>query len=516
MKYLTRPQTRMAVLLLVAALSGLQVNGIVTSLVAADSTLTIQLVRAPTSTEPIQAAGTAQINLNTGQVNVQLTQATPNTVYEAAFLASSASATLQLGMLATGANGSGSVQANLSSGAYLGIFQLIRFGLVQYTSISTSFTIGATAPSGSSTSSQTATQTITQVATTQATTSANGTVQATVSVQPPSNTINAGAFAKFDIQIVDNSTADVYLVARGVPPDTVAIFTPNVGVANPSFHSSLTVVTSADTPSGNYAITAVAIINGKEFTNTISLQILAGATVTSIANATTTVSLSTTLAMTVSTDEAQYHPNATVNIQGQVTDSTGSAVADATVAIQVDSSTGVELFYSNSIHTDAAGLFQAQVNLTPTSPTGTYTVFSSASKPGYASTTTRTTFVVGTSTTPSVIIKAVYAGDSAGNPTSTFTAGQTIWVWVVIQNIGATFQGVVWIQVRDPSGVPVQIQIHIARLDAGETIKDGLGFTLLGHAAIGVYTVNALVSDKLISQGGTFLASAETQFALTG
>jgi len=27
--------------------------------------------------------------------------------------------------------------------------------------------------------------------------------------------------------------------------------------------------------------------------------------------------------------------------------------------------------------------------------------------------------------------------------------------------------------------------------------------------------VNALVSDKLISQGGSFLASSETQFALT-
>jgi hypothetical protein len=60
----------------------------------------------------------------------------------------------------------------------------------------------------------------------------------------------------------------------------------------------------------------------------------------------------------------------------------------------------------------------------------------------------------------------------------------------------------------------VQIQIHIANLDAGQTIKDGLGFTITGHAAIGVYTVNALVSDKLISQGGTFLANADTQFDL--
>ncbi len=147
---------------------------------------------------------------------------------------------------------------------------------------------------------------------------------------------------------------------------------------------------------------------------------------------------------------------------------------------------------------------------------GAYAVFASASKAGYSSATTRTTFVVGTSTTPSVIIKAVYAGDSSGNPTSIFSVGQTVWVWVVIENIGATFQGVVWIQVRDPNGVPVQIQIHIANLHTGETVKDGLGFTLTGKPVLGVYTINALVSDKLISQGGTFLANADTQFALTG
>jgi hypothetical protein len=220
--------------------------------------------------------------------------------------------------------------------------------------------------------------------------------------------------------------------------------------------------------------------------------------------------------MTISTDQAQYQPNSTVNIQGQVTDATGSAVANATVSIQVDAPTGVEVFYRNNIHSDPAGIFQTQVMLKSTSPTGTYTVFTSATKAGYTSITTRTTFVVGTSTTPSVIIKAVYAGDSAGNPTSTFATGQTIWVWVVIENIGSTFQGVVWIQVRDPTGVPVQIQIHIANLQAGETIKDGLGFTLLGHPTIGVYTVNALVSDKLISEGGTFLASSETEFVLIG
>ena len=350
----------------------------------------------------------------------------------------------------------------------------------------------------------------------QTTAALNNTSVLALQIQPPSNTINAGAFAKFTIHIIGNSTAEVFLVARDLPPNSVAIFAPNVGVANPNFNSSLTIVTSAETPPGNYKVTAVAIVKGNEFTSELSLQILTLASSTASANTTANTSFGTTLAMTVSTDQTQYEPNSTVNIQGQVTDITGSAVADATVSIQVDAPTGAELLYTNNIHSDTAGIFQAQVRLTSTTPTGTYSVYSSAAKPGYSSITTRTTFVVGMSTTPCVIIKAVYAGDSAGNPLSTFTAGQTIWVWAVIQNIGATFQGVVWIQVRDPNGAPVQIQIHVVKLEAGETIKDGSNFTLLRHATTGVYTVNALVSDKLISEGGTFLASSETEFALIG
>lgn len=346
--------------------------------------------------------------------------------------------------------------------------------------------------------------------------SADNTNSFTFQIQPSSDTISAGAFAKFDVHIVGNSTANVFLVTRGVPPDSVAVFTPNVGVATSDFRSSLTIVTSADTPAGNYSVTAVAIVNGNELTSHVGLQILAPANMTTSANTTMNASFGTALTMTVTTDQAQYRPNSTVTVQGQVRDSTGSAVPAVTVSVQVDAPTGTELFFANNIQTDSAGVFQAQVSLPPGSPTGTYTVFTSATKLSYSRVTTGTTFVVGTSTTPSVIIKAVYAGDSVGNPTSTFTEGQRIWIWVVIENIGATFQGVVWIQVRDPNGVPVQIQTHISTLDGGETIKDGLSFTLSDHPTIGVYTVNALVSDKLISQGGTFLASADAQFALIG
>jgi len=222
------------------------------------------------------------------------------------------------------------------------------------------------------------------------------------------------------------------------------------------------------------------------------------------------------LSITLTTAQSQYQPNSMVEVQGQVTDATGDAVASASVALQVDSPTGNEVFYSSSIVTDTAGTFQTQVTLGPSSPPGTYTVFASASKLGYSGITTSTAFVVGTSTTPSVIIQTVYAGDSAGNPVSSFKSGQEIWVWVVVQNIGSAFQGIVWVEVQDPNGVSVQIQMQPVQLQAGQTVKDSVSFGLPGNAPIGVYTVNALVSDKLISEGGTFLASTETQFDLTG
>ena len=347
------------------------------------------------------------------------------------------------------------------------------------------------------------------------------TVGTIVSIEPSSATITAGAFAKFEVSIINNSSADVSLVAQGVPADSVAIFTPNVGVANPDLNSSLTIVTSAQTPQGNYLVTAVAIVNGTEYTNELNLQVLPSPSVTVTTNSTSTntalnTTLGETLSMAIYTDQSQYEPNSTVDVHGQVSDTNGNAVADATVALQIDTPSGTQLFYTNNIRTDSAGTFQVQVPLGPDTPSGAYTVFASATKTGYSSITGRTAFVVGTSSTPSVIIKAVYAGDSVGNPTSVFASGQSIWIWVVIQNIGSSFQGVLWIQVRDPNGVPVQIQTRITQLAAGQTLNEGLEVNLPGNATIGVYTVNALVSDKLISQGGTFLASSETQFALTG
>jgi len=89
-------------------------------------------------------------------------------------------------------------------------------------------------------------------------------------------------------------------------------------------------------------------------------------------------------------------------------------------------------------------------------------------------------------------------------------------IWVVLQNIGAPIQGVIWIQILDPRGTPVSIQLQVSTLATNGIVKVAFGFSPTANAALGVYNANALVSDKLISEGGTFLANANTQFVLEG
>lgn len=507
-----RTRGAVAVMLcLIATLSVAQASSVFTKPVLADDNITVQLLRTPSGSEMLSANGEARINLGNGQVNTEIHHATPLTVYAALFI--SGSTNIQLGTFVTDQAGDGQVQGGLSSGAYLGIFEVTKLGVSQFVSASTSFSIGATASASASiTKTESSENTTTESSTseTENTVSASNTARLIFNVEPPIKAVTAGEFAEFNIQIVYQSSANIFLVARSVPPDSVAIFTPNSGETDPEFHAKMTIITSADTPAGNYTINIVAFVNGQEFTDQVSLQ------VSSSTSATNTVSVAAALDMSVTTDQPQYQPNATVTVQGHITDSTGSAVAGASVSVQVDSTTGAQVFLVNRVQSDTSGTFRTQVTLPANATAGTYAVFTAASKDGYSGVTARTTFVVGSTTTPSVVISAVYTGDSAGNPTSAFNTGDTVWVWVVIHNIGATFQSVVWVQVRDPSGVPVDIRITIANLHAGETVKNGIGFTLSGNARPGLYHVDALVSDKLISQGGTFLANAQTQFALTG
>jgi len=341
----------------------------------------------------------------------------------------------------------------------------------------------------------------------------NGTLQFIFQASPSFQSIPAGGYAKFDINISQATTTNVLLIARGVPYHSIAIFTPEVGVASPQFHSTLTVATSADTPTGNHNITIVALLNEQEYTTAVNLQITSSIT---SQTSTATISASLGLSLSVDTDQHFYKLNSTVIVRGHVTDTSGSAAAGVRVSIQVDDPGGVEVIFVSNLMTDAAGVFKTTFKLDANATVGTYTVFVSSIKSAYTPATTHMTFVVGSSSTPSVMITQIYVTDTTGNPSAVFSPGQTALVWVVVQNSGAPFQGVIWVQVSDPSGSPRSIQLQISTLNTGASVKVAFGFTATANLPHGIYTANTLVSDKLISQGGTFLASANTQFALTG
>jgi hypothetical protein len=344
------------------------------------------------------------------------------------------------------------------------------------------------------------------------TTTIAATGQVRFRVDPSSRSINAGAFARFNIQVIANVTADVLLAANGVPPRGVAIFTQDHGVADPEFESSLIIVTSDDTPIGTYRIAVISLINGTRIPDaSVSLVIALPSVTTSTS---TTIPVGASLVVSLSADRDQYRTNATVFLQGQVTDGAGGTVTDANVAMQVDGPTGTEIA-SAKLVTDATGVFNFKVPVNATNRPGTYIVFASAAKIGYASATTHTTFVAGTSSTPSVVIKDIYATDMSGNRSVVFSTGQTVLVWVVVANSGAALDGVIWVQIRDSKGTPIWIQFQISRLETGQTGKLAFGFQATSAMGAGLYTANVLVSDKLISQGGTFLASASSEFAIT-
>lgn len=337
--------------------------------------------------------------------------------------------------------------------------------------------------------------------------------QPVLQVAPSMQSITAGDYARFDINISQAGTANVLLVARDLPAQSNAIFAPQAGVANPQFHSTLAIVTSTDTPAGNYNVTVVALLNGEEYPIYIGLQLSSNTTSTQTSAITST---SRSLSLGVNTDQHFYEPNSTVTVRGQLTAASGDAIPGADVSVQVDDPTGAQLILVNNLTTDAAGIYHTEVKLDPNAAIGTYTVFVSSFESGYEGATTHTTFVVGSSLTPSVVISQVYITDATGNPSGVFSVGQTILVWVTVQNNGAQFQGVVWVQILDPNGTPQSIQLQISTLPTGASVKIGFGFTASPNLPRGIYAANALVSDKLISQGGTFLVSAKAQFALTG
>ncbi len=332
---------------LIVAVSIVQTAGIIPKSVSADNTFSLQLTRAPTSTESIFASGEVEVDLDSGHIAIQLKQATPSSVYRAVFVTSTN--TIQLGNFTIGNGGEGQREVTLSSGTYVGMFQILGKVFVQFVSVNTSFVIGVTtATTKTSSASTTSSSTTTQ------TTSAT---RFEFRVDPPSRTINAGDYARFNIQILASGTANVLLAAKGIPPRSTAIFTQDFGQANPEFDSMLIIVTSRDTSIGTYGITVISVVNGNESDSQLSLVVASSSTNTHTSTSTTQ---GVALRVSISPDHSHYEPNDTVVLQGKISDVTGNAVTDASVSLQVDGPTGAEI-ESATLNTNTAGIFKTSL-----------------------------------------------------------------------------------------------------------------------------------------------------------
>jgi len=89
------------------------------------------------------------------------------------------------------------------------------------------------------------------------------------------------------------------------------------------------------------------------------------------------------LSITVHTDKATYAPGELVIIQGQVSDDSSMSVAFADVSVQANDPQGKPV-HMVLLLSSADGSFADQFTVPPDSVSGGYTIYVTASKPGYA------------------------------------------------------------------------------------------------------------------------------------
>lgn len=338
----------------------------------------------------------------------------------------------------------------------------------------------------------------------------------TLEIKPSYKELKAGEVARFTVKVesLDHSRIVVELGVEGLPDGAVGILTPTKGKT--PFRSMLTVITSLETQPGQYVITVVAVSGEAEASGQLALIVNPpGVTVTTTTTETTTTR-ENSLVVSVQTERPVYYQNEVVKISGSVRDSSQNAVPEAEVSIQVENPLGT-VVHSALTRTNGLGVYfdnftVGEVGYSVFLP-GTYTIFVTASKLGYIDGHSHASFVIEETSLPSVNFVTLYTTDPNGNLTSDFSPGETLIVWLSVENFGANLTGAyIWMEIDDPEGIPLFVHYDIDDLRTGETATKGSSFTVPTAAAKGTYVVRAFVSDKLISQGGKFLAIGELRF----
>ena len=99
------------------------------------------------------------------------------------------------------------------------------------------------------------------------------------------------------------------------------------------------------------------------------------------------------LTLTVSVDKQNYGPGELITISGKVLDENLQSVAFASVSIQVNDPNGNPIHITSIVST-TNGSFEDQFTIPQGSTNGGYTVFATASKPGYTDASNQTAYTV--------------------------------------------------------------------------------------------------------------------------
>jgi hypothetical protein len=369
------------------------------------------------------------------------------------------------------------------------------------------------------TTTETSTITTSTTASSTATSTLSGSTDSfIIKVEPQVQTVHRNgkirsATYSVEVRALTKLRDEVELSISGLPKSSQAVFNPDEGVPRPVFVSILKIFISSSTPAGVYTLTIIGAREDAEQHATTTL-IVEGQTVTTTTT-TTTATHERRLRLSVSTGQENYKKGDRVDIFGYVKLRSGESVANIPLSLDVVDSTGQDV-HVRSLVTDQAGRYSDSFTLPLNAVEGTYAVYVVANMATYENSFAKTTFTVGVSDMPSIRIVNATVAMVNGTISSEFHPGETVVVWVAVNNSGADLKdGRVWVEVLDPNDVPISVVVVMVTIHNGEQVKTGIQVTLRSDAATGTYTVRALVSNAPIMTGGRFLDFKETAFIVT-
>jgi len=324
-------------------------------------------------------------------------------------------------------------------------------------------------------------------------------------VNPNSQLVVPGDSVEYNIFISTSGLGEdpINFSVEGLPKNCTSEFSTNTIVISQEGEQEITflVRTGFLASPGIYYLTIVGECNSGDgpICATSAVLIISGAS----------------LQVEISTDKLAYNPGETVYINGRIGDS-GISTHNVSISIQVVDHSG-DVTHIGLTTTDVHESFYNNFTLGDNSKPGTYQVFITASKLGIRDAYGQQSFVVGESSDPGIIIATIYSTDANNLEKNIFSPGETVSVVLDINNGGAELDGIIWIEVEDDNGVPLQI-LMIQNV-IKNTVKDDEGpiiirisFKLSDQASSGSYSMKGYVSDKMISDGGKFLASDQGVF----